>query len=108
MKLSTNSYPFAVYAETKKSKKTGKDFLAVSVKHNFKDANGQKAGTFFNLLDSRDLLVLANLCQKAYFAIEQTRTLERFGDKAKEEGKQEATKDEEPKGEEIFDDEVPF
>lgn len=103
MKLSSNSYPFAVYAETKKSKKTGKDFLAVSVKHNFKDANGQKAGTFFNLLDSRDLLVLANLCQKAYFAIEQTRTLERFGDKTKEEGKQEAVVEDDG-----FDDEIPF
>ena len=102
MKLSTNSYPFAVYAETKKSKKTGKDFLAVSVKHNFKDANGQKAGTFFNLLDSRDLLVLANLCQKAYFAIEQARTLEKFGDKKEE------PKSEEPKVEEFFDDEPPF
>lgn len=103
MKLAVNSYPFAVYAETKTSKKSGKEFLAVSVKHSFKDMNGQKASTFFNLIDPRDLLVLGNLCQKAYLNIEETRTMEKFGDKPKGDEKKEAVVEDDG-----FNDEIPF
>lgn len=83
MKIAVSNYPFAVYAETKTSNKTGKDYVAVSVKKTSKDANGNAQNTFFNLFDEKDLLALSALCQQAYWVITTTKNEERFGNKDK-------------------------
>lgn len=109
MKVAVSNYPFAVYAETKTSNKTGKDYLSVSVKKTSKDANGMAQNTFFNLFDERDLLALSALCQQAYWVITTTKTQERFGVK-KEEQKEESNSVEKTaeETEEGFNDEIPF
>ena len=71
MKLAITSYPFAVYSESKKSKKTGNDYTATSIKFTTKDVNGEKVSTYFNLFDKRELLVLANLCGRAFAKIDE-------------------------------------
>ena len=107
MKVAVSNYPFAVYAETKTSNKTGKDYLSVSVKKTSKDANGNAQNTFFNLFDEKDLLALSALCQQAYWVITTTKTQERFGniEKPKAEPNKE-TEDTEFKDDDL--DSVPF
>ena len=106
MKLAISSYPFAVYSESKKSKKTGNDYTATSIKFTTKDVNGEKVSTYFNLFDKRELLVLANLCGRAFAKIDEMETLERFGDTPKKESEQKEENSSENLEE--FDDEIPF
>lgn len=101
MKLAVSNYPFAVYAETKVSPRTEKEYTSVSVKFTTKDKNGEKIATYFNLFDERDLLVLANLCNRAYQQITDEKTLERFSSTKEE--KEEPKKESEP-----IDDDIPF
>ena len=101
MKLAVSNYPFAVYAETKVSPRTEKEYTSVSVKFATKDKNGEKIATYFNLFDERDLLVLANLCNRAYQQITDEKTLERFSSTKEE--KEEPKKENEP-----IDDDIPF
>lgn len=103
MKIAVNNYPFAVYGETKTSK-AGKEYTSISVRFNTKDQTGQKVSTYFNFIDERDLLVLANLCGHAYRVISEQKTLERF-EKADNEPK-EAKEDE--GWDKPIDDDIPF
>ena len=93
MKESVSIYPFAVYAETKVSEKTGNPYDIISVAFNTKDKSGQKVTNYFNLFDERDLLVLANVLNTAFVKIKKAKYEERFGEK-KEEPKVEQPKTE--------------
>lgn len=61
-------YPFVVKAETKKSQ-AGNDYLSIGVGMSKKNQQGEYETTWFNMIDKRDLLMLASVCENAYHKI---------------------------------------
>lgn len=61
-------YPFIVKAETKKSQ-AGNDYLSIGVGMSKKNQQGEYETTWFNMIDKRDLLMLASVCESAYHKI---------------------------------------
>lgn len=108
MKLKIDNYPFAVSAETKESK-AGKEYISIGVSHSFKDKNGDRQKTYFNFIDERDLLVLANALNRAYAGIISAKNEEHFKDTPKEEQpKDEVSESIDDEVSESIDDEIPF
>lgn len=69
MKIKTEGYyPFVVTAENKKSQ-AGNDYLSIGVGMSKKNQQGEYETTWFNMIDKRDLLMLATVCEKAYHLI---------------------------------------
>ena len=69
MKIKTEGYfPFVVKAENKKSQ-AGNDYLSIGVGMSKKNQSGEYETTWFNMIDKRDLLVLASVCDNAYHKI---------------------------------------
>ena len=60
-----NYYPFSVSAETKTSK-AGTQYISIGICQKSKDKDGNKKETYFNLIDERELLVLAQACKSMY------------------------------------------
>lgn len=63
-----NYFPFSVSAEQKKSK-AGNQYISIGICHKSKDKDGQDKKTYFNLIDERDLLVIASACENMYHKI---------------------------------------
>lgn len=61
-------YPFIVKAETKKSQ-AGNDYLSIGVGMSKKNQQGEYETTWFNMIDKRDLLMLASVCENTYHKI---------------------------------------
>lgn len=104
MKESISNFPFAVYAETKVSQKTGNPFTTISVAFNSKDKDGNKTTTYFNFFDERDLLVLASLCSQAYEKIRLAKYVEKFGNKETKKESKEQPKPEGVPNDDLLDD----
>ena len=69
MKIKTEGYfPFVVKAENKKSQ-AGNDYLSIGVGMSKKNQSGEYETTWFNMIDKRDLLMLASVCDNAYHKI---------------------------------------
>lgn len=69
MKIKTEGYyPFVVTAENKKSQ-AGNDYLSIGVGMSKKNQQGEYETTWFNMIDKRDLLMLASVCENAYHKI---------------------------------------
>ena len=69
MKIKTEGYfPLVVKAENKKSQ-AGNDYLSIGVGMSKKNQNGEYETTWFNMIDKRDLLMLASVCDNAYHKI---------------------------------------
>ena len=69
MKIKTEGYyPFVVTAENKKSQ-AGNDYLSIGVGMSKKNQQGEYETTWFNMIDKRDLLMLASVCENAYHNI---------------------------------------
>lgn len=69
MKIKTEGYyPFVVTAETKTSQ-AGNEYLNIGVGMSKKNQQGEYETTWFNMIDKRDLLMLASVCENAYHKI---------------------------------------
>ena len=69
MKIKTEGYyPFVVTAETKKSQ-AGNDYLSIGVGMSKKNQNGEYETTWFNMIEKKDLLMLASVCERAFHMI---------------------------------------
>lgn len=69
MNIKTEGYfPFVVKAETKKSQ-AGNEYLSIGVGMSKKNQNGEYETTWLNMIDKRDLLGLASVCERAYHLI---------------------------------------
>ena len=68
-------YPFMVRAE-KKTSEAGKDYLAINVSRSYKTKDGERKYENINLVDKRDLLILAEACSEAYNAIVEEERIE--------------------------------
>ena len=81
MKIKTEGYfPFVVKAENKKSQ-AGNDYLSIGVGMSKKNQNGEYETTWFNMIDKRDLLMLASVCDNAYHKICSEEAKERAASK---------------------------
>lgn len=67
-RLYLNYYPFSVSAEQKTSR-AGKQYTSIGICHKTKDKDGNKKDIYINLIDERDLLVLASVCENMYHSI---------------------------------------
>lgn len=82
-KIIKKDYPFTVIIEDKKSKNTGKPYIAISVLHTKvknKDAIDPKEKyetTYFNFFDGGDLLKLSSLCENSYIELTGEKNKER-------------------------------
>lgn len=106
-----NYYPFSVSAE-KKTSKAGKQYTSIGICQKSKDKDGNKKETYFNLIDERELLVLAQACKSMYDRIIAVRNDEYLASKP-EETPQEEPAQFDPQGswsptEEGSTDEIPF
>jgi hypothetical protein len=102
-------YPFSVSAETKTSK-AGKEYLSIGICQKSKDKDGNKKETYFNLIDERELLVLASACENMYHRIMKAKSDEFLANKSTEQP-QEVDVPSEPSVDPAqagFEDEVPF
>ena len=90
MDISKSQGFFSASAKTKQSK-AGKDYLSIGVAIASKAQDGSYTKTWLNMIEPRDLLVLANICKDLYSEIEQSKADARFGSntKAKDDGYQE-------------------
>lgn len=69
MKIKTQGYfPFVITAETKKSQ-AGNTYLNIGIGQSVKGQDGNYTTTWLNTIEKRDLLVLANTCERAYHMI---------------------------------------
>lgn len=69
MKIKTEGYyPFVVTAETKKSQ-AGNEYLSIGVGMSKKNQNGEYETTWFNMIEKKDLLMLASVCERAFHMI---------------------------------------
>lgn len=68
-------YPFMVRAE-KKTSESGKEYLSINVSRSYKTKDGERKYENINLVDKRDLLILAEACSEAYNAIIEEERLE--------------------------------
>lgn len=68
-------YPFMVRAEKKQSN-SGKDYLAINISRSYKNKDGERQYENINLIDKRDLLILAEACSEAYNAIVEEERIE--------------------------------
>lgn len=69
MKIKTEGYyPFVVTAENKKSQ-AGNDYLSIGVGMSKKNQQGEYETTWFNMIEKRDLLMLASVCENAFHKI---------------------------------------
>jgi hypothetical protein len=81
MKIKTEGYyPFVVTAENKKSQ-AGNDYLSIGVGMSKKNQKGEYETTWFNMIDKRDLLMLASVCENAYHKIITEEAREHAGNK---------------------------
>ena len=103
MKIKTEGYfPFVVKAENKKSQ-AGNDYLSIGVGMSKKNQSGEYETTWFNMIDKRDLLVLASVCDNAYHKI--------CAEEAKEHSKnqgQSQQPSQQQTAQTTVDDEIPF
>ena len=108
MKIYNSYYPFTVAAETKTSK-AGKEYTSISVCHKGKDKDGNKKDTYFNLIDEKDLLVLASACENLYHHIMKAKSDEFLASKEEtHEPVQETVQDSWSPNVEGSTDEIPF
>ena len=69
MKIKTEGYyPFVVTAENKKSQ-AGNDYLSIGVGMTEKNQKGEYETTWINMIEKKNLLVLASVCENAYHKI---------------------------------------
>lgn len=82
-------YPFSISAETKTSK-AGKQYTSIGICQKSKDKDGNKKETYFNLIDERELLVLAQACKSMYDRIIAVRNEEFLASKLDEQHQEES------------------
>ena len=102
-KIYVSYYPFSVSAETKTSK-AGKQYLSIGICHKSKDKDGNKKETYINLIDEKELLIVASACENMYHKIMQAKSDEYLANKQTEQ-------DEAPQAQpqqDAFDDDIPF
>lgn len=105
MKIKTEGYfPFVVKAENKKSQ-TGNDYLSIGVGMSKKNQSGEYETTWFNMIDKRDLLMLASVCENAYHKICAEESKERAANK---ENAPQATTQPATHASSVADDSIPF
>lgn len=97
-------YPFSVSAETKTSK-AWKQYLSIGICQKSKDKDGNKKETYFNLIDERELLVLASACENMYHRIMKAKSDEYLANKTDGNVEQEQSVDDTQSG---FDDNIQF
>lgn len=71
-KLYLSYYPFGVSAEQKTSK-AGKQYTSIGICHKTKDKDGNKKDEYINLIDEKELLVIASACESLYHKIVQAK-----------------------------------
>lgn len=109
-KLYISYYPFSVSAETKTSK-AGKQYTSIGICQKSKDKDGNKKETYFNLIDERDLLIVAQACVNMYDRIMQAKSEEYLANKPVEQVQPAQDNWEAPTPEPVgteFNDEIPF
>ncbi|MBO7713058.1 MAG: hypothetical protein J6S85_05780 [Methanobrevibacter sp.] len=106
MKIKVSAYPYGVIAETKTSK-AGNSYTSIGVWQKTKDKDGNKKENFLNMIDERDLLVLARVCEDAYLKIVYEKTAERFKDSGEKDIDNSEPADYDSKVP-AFDDDIPF
>lgn len=104
MKIKTEGYyPFVVTAENKKSQ-AGNDYLSIGVGMSKKNQQGEYETTWFNMIDKRDLLMLASVCESAYHKI----IAEDSKEHATNKGNAPAVTQSAPQASAVADDAIPF
>lgn len=69
IKIKTKGYfPFVGTAEKKKSQ-AGNEYISIGVCQSVKKQDGTKDSIWFNMVDRRDLLTLASMCENLYHKI---------------------------------------
>lgn len=76
-------FPFSISAETKTSK-AGKPYTSIGICQKSKDKEGNEKKTYFNLIDERELLILASACENMYHRIVNVRNEEFKSNKTEE------------------------
>lgn len=78
MDLKHKSYPFMVTAKSKTSN-AGNNYTSIGLAHSKKNKDGEYESVWFNFIDERDLLVLANACTMAFDQIVEAKSAEHSG-----------------------------
>ena len=105
MKIKTEGYyPFVVTAENKKSQ-AGNDYLSIGVGMSKKNQSGEYETTWFNMIDKRDLLMLASVCENAYHKIIAEEAKEHTANKG---NTHQAATQSAPQASGVADDSIPF
>ena len=105
MKIKTEGYyPFVVTAENKKSQ-AGNDYLSIGVGMSKKNQSGEYETTWFNMIDKRDLLMLASVCENAYHKICAEEAKEHAANKGKA---SQSAPQAAPQASAVADDAIPF
>lgn len=103
MKIKTEGYyPFVVTAENKKSQ-AGNDYLSIGVGVSEKNQQGEYETTWFNMIDKRNLLMLASACERAFHMIIAEEAKERSQNK-----KQASQPAQQQTAQSVTNDEIPF
>lgn len=110
MKLKRKAYPFVATAESKTSQ-AGNNYVSIGLGQTKKlkepDENGNEyATTWLNMIDERDLLVLATICQNLYTQIVTAKNKEREGQSTDKPAPQQ--KPQQAPQQDEFDDDIPF
>ena len=92
-----NYYPFSISFEEKTSQ-AGKKYKSIGICHKSKDKDGNKKETYINIIDEKELLVLASACENMYHRIIKAKNDEFLANKSAE--------PEQPE-QDPFDDEIP-
>lgn len=105
MKIKTEGYyPFVVTAENKKSQ-AGNDYLSIGVGMSKKNQQGEYETTWFNMIEKRDLLMLASVCENAFHKIVAEEAKEHAANKG---NTPQATPQATPQPQAVVDDAIPF
>ena len=105
MKIKTEGYyPFVVTAENKKSQ-AGNDYLSIGVGMSKKNQQGEYETTWFNMIEKRDLLMLASVCENAFHKIIAEEAKEHAANKG---NTPQAAPQATPQPQAVADDSIPF
>lgn len=105
MKIKTEGYyPFVVTAENKKSQ-AGNDYLSIGVGMSKKNQQGEYETTWFNMIEKRDLLMLASVCENAFHKIVAEEAKEHAANKG---NAPQATTQATAQPQAVVDDAIPF
>lgn len=97
MEKTNTTFPFSIKFEEKISKK-GNEYMAIRLSRSYKDNAGERKWENINLIDKRDLLVMANLCSNTFAEIntfEQNEFQKKMADNPTD-------------GDDFIEDELPF